>query len=149
MRMNSNNGPETYGFLFGKVLPKPGSHIENPNYLSIVHSKGDGSPMEAFDRFPDDYHITVHGEEVTTNPHKDLDPSFEFNCQYGYMILTEDSIEWDFDLDEIQFSGKGSRHSYYREDGYGPGGIVDKLPLPLHWFVFSVGTTIDQFSFVH
>lgn len=63
------------------------------------------------------------------------------------MIIKDATIEWNFDLDTISFKGKGLGHDYYRNDGYGPGGFVEKFPLPLHWFVFSVGTAITEFEF--
>lgn len=36
----------------------------------------------------------------------------------------------------------------WKDDGSGPAGWTDILPLPLHWFVFSTGSTINKYIFV-
>jgi len=51
LRLNTQTN-YSYGFLFGKVLPKELNKSVNLNYLSIVRSKGDGKPMESYDVFP-------------------------------------------------------------------------------------------------
>jgi hypothetical protein len=62
--------------LFGKVLAAPNSKIETsekiyPAYCSILFDKGDGSPIRAFDGFPNvnEYKVTdLEGKEVQGDP---------------------------------------------------------------------------------
>jgi len=53
------------------------------------------------------------------------------------MKLYDEDIEWSFELPDVRFRGKGHGHNYWTNDGNGPAGWTDKLPLPLHWFVYS------------
>lgn len=65
------------------------------------------------------------------------------------MILNDEKIEWNLDLPDVRFQGKGEGHTYWTKDGNGPAGWTDKLPLPLHWFVYSTGTKIQNYEFVN
>lgn len=149
MRMNVDGSPYTYGFLFGKVLPKNPEDIVNPNYISVVRSKGDGTTMESYDVFPKDYKITVGGEEVTSNPSVGSDAKFEMNSEYGYFKILGDYVDWNLQLPGISFTGTGNGHQLYEQNGWGPATWTDRLPLPLHWYVFSVGTNITNFEFIN
>ena len=69
------------------------------------------------------------------------------SCEFGDFILKGEDVKWDFNTPDLSFSGEASGHAYWRKDGYGPGGWVDKLPLPLHWFVLSTGTPVSEYIF--
>ena len=105
--------------------------------------------MEAYDEFPKQYEITINDQPVTQNPGKDNIADFKFVSEFGFMEIAGDTITWDFDFKEVAFSGSGKGHKFFRDDGLGPAGWTEYLPLPLHWFVYSVGTHIDNFQFIN
>lgn len=79
---------------------------------------------------------------MTENPDKNSAPKFEMHSEFGYFKILNEFVEWDFDFPDISFKGTGNGHVRFRNDGYGPATWTEIFPLPLHWYVFSVGTRI-------
>ena len=57
-RFEDSSSKNSFGLLFGKVLAAPSAVSEPseniyPAYCSILFDKGDGTPIQAFDGFPE------------------------------------------------------------------------------------------------
>lgn len=141
----------SFGILFGQVLLRSqGSHFSYypQNMLSFIHSKGDGSSMESFAVYPssDDIEVTVRGKPVTSDPDFKSPANFEWKVkQYGYFRVTENETRFNFtNVGGVTFIGVLGPPKPWGPDGEGPEGWIDHVPfLPLHWFVYSLGSEIN------
>lgn len=141
----------SFGILFGQVLlRRQGPHFNYypQNMLSFIHSKGDGSSMESFAVYPSsgDIEVTVHGKPVTSNPDFKSPANFEWKVKpYGYFRVTENETRFNFtNVAGVTFIGVLGPPKPWGPDGEGPEGWIDHVPfLPLHWFVYSLGSEIN------
>lgn len=141
----------SFGILFGQVLMrKQGPHFKYYplNMLSFIHSKGDESSMESFTVYPssEDFKVTVRGKPVTSNPDFKSPANFEWKVKpYGYFRVTENETKFNFtNVGGVTFIGVLGPPRPWGPDGEGPEGWIDHVPfLPLHWFVYSLGSDIN------
>ena len=152
--MDSNH---SFGVLFGRVQPAQDgtSRIEgskyHPNMLSFIHSRGDNSSMESFQVFPalEDIDVSVRGGPVTANPDDASPADFEWNIKpYGYFKTTPNRTIFNFtNVQGISFSGELGPPCPWGPNGEGPEGWLDHVPfLPLHWFVYSLGSKVLRYQ---
>ena len=141
----------SFGILFGQVLLRSqGPHFNyyHQNILSFIHSKGDGSSMESFAVYPsnDDIEVTVRGKPVMSDPDFKSPANFEWRVKpYGYFRVTENETIFNFtNVRGVTFIGEFGSPKPWGPDGEGPEGWIDHVPfLPLHWFVYSLGSVIN------
>ncbi|KAL9950658.1 hypothetical protein ACROYT_G043187 [Oculina patagonica] len=141
----------SFGILFGQVLMrKQGPHFKYYplNMLSFIHSKGDGSSMESFTVYPssENIEVTVQGKPVTRNPDFKSPANFEWKAKpYGYFRVTENETKFNFtNVGGVTFIGVLGPPRPWGPGGEGPEGWIDHVPfLPLHWFVYSLGSEIN------
>lgn len=141
----------SFGILFGQVLTRSrGIHFKYYplNMLSFIHSKGDESSMESFTVYPssEDIQVTVRGKPVTSNPDFKSPANFEWKAKpYGYFRVTENETKFNFtNVAGVTFIGVLGPPRPWGPNGEGPEGWIDHVPfLPLHWFVYSLGSDIN------
>lgn len=147
----------SFGILFGQVvLRRQGAHFDNHplNMVSIIHSKGDGSSMESFDVYPssNDIEVTVRGKPVTSDPDFKSPANFEWKAKpYGYFRVNENETRFNFtNVGGVSFIGVLGPPKPWGPNGEGPEGWIDHVPfLPLHWFVYSLGTELINYSWIN
>lgn len=147
----------SFGILFGQVLPRnEGPHFKYYplNMLSFIHSKGDESSMERFDVYPsdDDIKVTVRGKPVTSDPDFKTPANFEWMVKpYGYFRVDENKTTFNFtNVKGVTFAGELGRPQPWGPNGEGPEGWIDYIPfIPLHWFVYSLGSELVYYNWVN
>ena len=147
----------SFGVLFGQVLmqkkgPEFGHYPQN--MVSIIHSKGDGRTMESFAVYPsnEDIEVTVNGKPVSNNPDFKSPANFEWKAKpYGYFRVNENETRINFtNVDGVSFIGVLGPPKPWGPNGEGPEGWIDHLPfLPLHWFVYSLGSELINYNWVN
>ena len=156
-RIIDSESNHSFGILFGQVITqKQGPHF-NPyplNMVSLIHSKGDGTPMESFQVYPssNDIEVTVQGKPVTRDPDFKSPANFEWMAKpYGYFKVNERGTQFHFrNIRDVSFSGVFGPPKPWGPNGEGPEGLIDKLPLlPLHWFVYSLGSKLQDYRWVN
>ena len=147
----------SFGILFGQVMTRnQGSHFEYYplNMVSIIHSKGDGSSMQSFTVYPsnDDIEVTVEGKPVTSNPDFKSPANFEWKAKpYGYFKVNGNETRFNFtNIGGVSFIGVFGPPKPWGPNGEGPEGWIDHVPfLPLHWFVYSLGSELVNYNWVN
>ena len=147
----------SFGILFGQVITrKQGPHFNHYplNMVSLIHSKGDGTSMESFKVYPSshDIDVTVKGKPVTRNPDFKSPANFEWKAKrYGYFTVNERETRFNFtNMEGVSFVGVLGPPKPWGPNGEGPEGWIDKLPfLPLHWFVYSLGSELISYNWVN
>jgi len=66
---------------------------------------------------------------------------------FGYFTATSEFTEFNFNYGSVKFTGKLANPVPWGANGEGPAGWTDALPLPLHWFVHSLGSKIVELNF--
>ncbi|XP_078000925.1 uncharacterized protein LOC144453489 [Glandiceps talaboti] len=138
--------PETkhsFGLLFGNVFSS--SQLEySPTYLAFLHSDDYEHSMQKIEVFPDKYNITrsVMGDkQVTKDPDFSSPAYFSWVAEpFGYFNVTNDATVFDFTLPDVRFRAQIGPPLPWGENGLGPAGYLDVLPLPVHWYVYSLGS---------
>ena len=156
-RMIDFESNHSFGILFGQVLlRREGPHFKYYplNMLSFIHSKGDGRSMESFAVFPpsEDIEVTVQGKPVTSDPDFKSPANFEWKAKpYGYFRVNENETRFNFTYVEgVSFIGVLGPPQPWGPDGEGPEGWLDHVPfLPLHWFVYSLGSELINYNWVN
>lgn len=145
---------QTFGVLFGSVLPKDNisqEHKASPGLVSILHREGSfGDPLRAHHALlkRDQIHVTLKdGQPVTKDP-DDVTPAFfTWNAtNVGYIKVRPTWTEFSFTAEHLRFSGIFGAPEPWGPYGEGPEGWLSKLPLPLHWFVYSLRSPVLKYE---
>ena len=147
----------SFGILFGQVIRrKQGAHLNNYplNMVSIIHSKGDESSMESFEVYPlsENVEVTVRGKPVTDDPDFKSPANFEWRAKpYGYFRVNEHETRFNFtNVSGVSFIGVLGPPRPWGPNGEGPEGWIDHVPfLPLHWFVYSLGSDLINYNWIN
>ena len=154
VRLIDDASRHSFGILFGTALPKTGTPgpaaAAHPVLLGLLHSRGDDQPMESFAVFPapEATAITARGRPVRRDPDARSPADFEWRAEpYGYFRVRGDRTEFNFTgVDGVDFSGELGPPQAWGPHGEGPEGWLDDLPLlPLHWFVYSLGSPVHRY----
>ena len=151
------NSTHSFGVLFGSVLKAQNGTKANDypaNMLSFIHSRGDASSMESFQVFPapEDIDVSVKGGPVTENPDDASPADFEWSIKpYGYFKASQNRTTFNFtNVQGVSFSGQFGPPKPWGPNGQGPEGWIDHVPfLPLHWFVYSLGSQVLQYKWIN
>ncbi|XP_070576713.1 uncharacterized protein [Ptychodera flava] len=139
---------QSFGVLFGSVSPKSGTPLKYPSiYVGIIRSNGGRESMRSFNAFPDSSDIVIAGKggtPIEVNPDMKSPPNFTWTSKrHGYFKVTPNDTVFDFTISDIRFRGNLGPPLPWDQEGKGPAGSFDLLPLPLHWYVYSLGSTGD------
>ncbi|XP_068677285.1 uncharacterized protein [Montipora foliosa] len=144
----------SFGIHFGQVLrgSKDLNFGQYPlNIVSLLHSRGDDTSLQTFQVFPsnDDIEVTAWGESVTTNPDFKSPASFEWKAKpYGYFRVNEHGTRFNFtNIGGVSFIGILGPPKPWGPYGEGPEGWIDDLPV--HWFVYSLGSELINYNWVN
>ena len=148
------NSNHSFGILFGQVLMKSeGPHFGYypQNMVSIIHSKGDGTTMDSFSVYPssEDIEVTVQGKPVSSDPDFKSPANFQWKAKpYGYFRVNENETRFNFtNMEGVSFIGVFGPPKPWGPNGEG---WLDHVPfLPLHWFVYSLGSELINYNWVN
>ena len=145
-RVSDIGGNRSIAVIGASSLPQgqsftPGQYL--PGYINVLVSEGNGAPTLSFTVFPEQTMSLVDGEPVAGNPVPLSPADFEW-IAVGYGTITQDSVDisipgmidvhiqtedrlpWDIDSPDI-----------------GPYKQLDSIPLPLRWWIHSLGSDAD------
>ena len=142
----------SFGILWGTVVPENYKAGRNLDYAGILYQPNDAHRrLQSYNFFPSQPRLkcTVKdGYRVTRDPNQSSPPNF--NCAATRTVnITIKPFETfiHIDLDEAFFSAKISLHTPWGTNGEGPMGFLSKFPLPLYWFVYSLASSVSEYTF--
>lgn len=140
----SFDGPSV-GFIFGLSKPRPlHTHPITPPqraYISIMRSGGANGSMKATNCFPPAVRITSDGLPPHEDPDFESPPNFTWSAEGIRFTVRGDETRASLRCGSVSLTFKSSQPRPWALHGLGPAGELDRLPLPLHWFVYSLGST--------
>jgi hypothetical protein len=134
----------TFGFLFGRVLPAA-TNLEPPIVVSLLRGGSKGS-VDAVNCFPASSIVTVKGKAVSHAPDFRSASEFEWRSSAGSIIVDAHMTAVNLSCGSVQLSARIGPPRAWGQGGLGPAGALDALPLPLHWFVYSLGSRVESFE---
>ena len=138
---------QSFGVLFGEVLPLKNDSSIPTTYIGLIRSDGD-NPMIAVEAFPIPADICVkvgeNGLKVTENPKLKGSPDFEWSVQkFGYYRVTKNKTYFDFTVDGIRFAGSfGSPVSW----DYTGRGSYNNIKESFHIFSFARSRRVTDYN---
>lgn len=158
MRGSDLNSGDSFGLLFGSVLPFSKENISGPLVLASVllrtcdEKSRDICKLVSVDgKFAvKDLNITVNGHPVRENPDKSTEPDFKWLVNNGHEGGTFEQkngrTAFQFRLGDLILRGEAQNPVQWNEYGTGPEGWLVNFPLPLHWFVYSSRSEISFYE---
>lgn len=146
IRITDYEKDESLGVLFGRVLPRDPTTTDPPTLVSFLRSDGQ-NPLKSYDRFleADDVEVFVGARngEVTSDPSVKTPSHFSWRAKdCGYLNVSPTGAFFNFTIGTITFRGQIGEPVLWDPEGKGPAGWLHKLPLPLAWFVYSLGSDV-------
>ena len=128
-------------YLSPETEYEPG--IELPGYIAILISTGSGGPLTVYEAFPENIIMYSHGEPVSSNPGYFTPADFEWKAE-GFGTITQDYVDLNIPgVVELQADFSNRIPWMYKKHA-SPEGLLAFLPdLPLHWYVYSLGSETD------
>ena len=147
------DGSRSFGVIFGRILSAADESATQQlpaNYMSIMRSRGDGALMDAADCTPDEYRVTIDGRTPVHEPDVSSPPRFAWNATgtsgRGTFVVDASSTVINIHCHNITFTAEIGAPVPWAAGGRGPAGLLDRLPLPLHWFVHSLGGQVVRYE---
>jgi tocopherol cyclase len=109
-------------------------------YINVLVSEGNGAPTLSYTVFPQHTRSLVGGVAVTANPLPLSPAQFRWEAD-GFGYITQSDIHLSIpDVVDIDIDTH-NRLPFDRSDtNRRPEGVLAQLPLPLNWFIHSVGS---------
>lgn len=151
-RLLSADGTSSFGVIFGKTS-NPKTKTDPLAMVTLLYQNLTCATckLESYDVYPEpsSIDITASGAPVSKNPDFKSAPSWEWRApEYGFYQTKKDTTVMHFKAGPITFDAElgGTRPWTDTGDGYGPAGILDRLPTPLHWFVHSLASPVASYK---
>ena len=138
VRIQDPTEERAFAVLFGKVLPKVKTVASRPDFVGLIKSTSE--EVRVFNGFPDAsaVNFSVNGNAVTTNPKVKTPANFTYSAMpYGVFDCKPTSASVRFTIEDNSFTAEIGAPVPWDGSGLGPEGWLARLPLPLHWFVYS------------
>jgi hypothetical protein len=154
-RIATADGESSFAVLFGMTHATDSVSNTPPRAMITItyqDNNGPAASMLAFSEFPapPSVSITRNGSPITRNPDYKSPPNFRWDAgELGYHETIGDSTVMNFTVGGASFYAETISATPWTSDGsgFGPAGPLDSLPLPLHWFVYSLSSTVASLSF--
>lgn len=148
-RVTDSAGSRSVAVIVASHLPKgefysPGMVL--PGYVNVLVSEGDGGETLSFTAFPDQTMALVNGEPVSANPVPGVPTYFEWIAMgpQAFGTVTEDTVDLSIPgLVDVGIRTAGRIPWDVRDPLAGPERFLSSLPLPLHWYVQSLGSDAE------
>ncbi|XP_061197047.1 uncharacterized protein LOC133205288 [Saccostrea echinata] len=154
--IDSDNG-NSIGLLFGQVLPDVSKSVNNypPVLCSILVRSCSVTGCKLFSHDAtfnsSDVKVRVKGKPVDKNPDISSPANFTWlaknSVSFVFFRSNVSSSSFRVKFGNVSLDGELSSPIPWGPDGEGPEGWVDKFPLPLHWFVYSLRSSIVSYKF--
>jgi hypothetical protein len=111
-----------------------------PGYIAVFVRESDSTATKSYEIFPDKTTVLIDGKPVTENPDLWSPADFEWQAP-GFGSVTENSIDITIP-DVITIKATMTDRIPWSEifPESGPEGVLLAAPIPLHWYVSSVGS---------
>ena len=93
--------------------------------------------------------ITVKGQPAMHNPDVESTADFSWTVNNGIggtFMQANDETNFNFRIGSWTLRGAAGHHVPWNKDKCGPEGLLGNLPLPLHWFVYSLRSQLTFFE---
>jgi hypothetical protein len=148
-RVTDAGGSRSVAVIAASHLPKGVTYVPGmdlPGYVNVLIGEGDGARTLSFTAFPDRTMALVNGEPVYRDPVPGTLTHFEWVADgpQAFGTVTEDSVDVSIpDVAEIRIRTT-NRVPWDVEDPLaGPEGFLTSIPLPLHWYIQSLGSEAE------
>ncbi len=156
-RIIAADGNSSFSVLFGLTHPSSGTGDTNPRALITIVHQDTSSPatsMQAFTAFPAASSVTITHRDVpvTTNPDFKEPPNFRWEAkEFGYQETRGSVTTINFTIHGASLHAETNSITPWTlgNSGLGPSGLLDMLPLPLHWFVLSLSSSVASYTFAN
>ena len=147
---------DSLGLLFGNVLPANSSN-DPLVVMSLLQRKCDSDRNNCVLKSLDgkynsnELKINVNGHPVSADPDLRSPANFrwEVNGAHGGGFFQQKGNKTTFSLKlaDVLFRGEIIHANPWNADGTGPEGWLVRLPLPLHWFVYSLASPLVFYEY--
>ena len=151
-RVSDVAGSRSIAVIGASSLPEgqyftPGQYL--PGYINVLVSEGDGAPTKSFTVFPEQTLSRVDGEPVSQNPLPLAPADFEWTAE-GFGTITQDTVDISIPGVLDVLIQTENRLPYHIENpDLGPYALLDLLPLPLRWWIHSLGSDAQYQYTIH
>ncbi len=148
-RVTDVGGSRSVAVITASHLPKGVNYVPGmdlPGYVNVLIGEGDGARTLSFTAFPDRTMALVNGEPVSANPVPGTPTHFEWVADgpQAFGTVTEDSVDIRIpDVVEIRIQTANRIPWDVENPLAGPEGFLTSLPLPLHWYIQSLGSDAE------
>ncbi|CAL1543631.1 unnamed protein product [Lymnaea stagnalis] len=121
-------------------------------YTSLLLSFNSTTKLDTPTGFfnPDDCSVTKDGRPVTKNPDDLTPPNFEAVISQNLSFaVTENKTMFSVTVGNHIFKGFTFAPVPWGPGGEGPESWLEKMPLPIHWFVYSLHSTVRYYEYVN
>jgi len=142
-RVSDAGGSRSIAVIGASSLPKgegftPGQPL--PGYINVLISEGDGRPTVSYTVFPDNTVSRVGGEPVSSNPIPFSPADFEWVAE-GFGTITQDRVDITIPgVLALHIQTENRLPFNVHNPEWGPYGVLDLFPLPLRWWIHSLGS---------
>ncbi len=142
-RVSDVAGSRSVAVIVASSLPSgatytPGEFL--PGYINVLISEGDGAPTRSFTVFPERTMALVDGGPVASNPVPFSPSNFQWIAE-GFGTITQDSVDIAIPgVLDLHFQTENRLPFNIATPEVGPYGDIEVLPLPLRWWVHSLGS---------
>lgn len=145
-RVTDSAASRSVAVIVASHLPKGESYtpgMDLPGYVNVLISEGDGAQTSSFTAFPEQTMALVNGEPVSRNPVTGAPTYFEWIASgpEAFGKVTEDSVALCIPgVVEVRIRTTDRVPWDVGDPLAGPERFLTSLPLPLHWYVQSLGS---------
>jgi hypothetical protein len=148
-RVTDVGGSRSVAVITASHLPKgvnytPGMDL--PGYVNVLISEGDGAPTLSFTAFPERSKTLVNGEPVSQDPVPGAPTYFEWVADgpQAFGTVTEDDVDISIPgVVDLTIRTTNRIPWDVNDPLAGPEGFLTSLPLPLHWYIQSLGSDAE------
>ena len=151
-RVSDVGGSRSIAIIVASALPQgqyytPGQYY--PGKINVLISEGDGAPTYSYTIYPEQTMALVDGEPVSTNPVPYSIADFEWLAE-GFGTVTEDSVVVSIPgVVDVNVQTENRLPFNIFDPEIGPYAGLDALPLPLRWWIHSLGSDATYQYTVH
>ncbi|XP_076453412.1 uncharacterized protein LOC143288636 isoform X2 [Babylonia areolata] len=149
--MSSQGGPRNGKCSSFQHHTEQGREGERPLVVTgvLVQDSNSSHPLRAFQTAVPlhDYSVTVRGGPVVHNPDDRSPPDFAARFgENGSVVVRGDNTTVDVRVGPVSLWLQAVDPVPWGPGGEGPEGWLEHLPLPIHWFVYSLRSTVTAYK---
>lgn len=144
-RVTDTENRRSFAVVVGSHVPRgasaPAPEDMLSGYVGLLVSEGEeGAPTEAYGAFPERTRASIDGSPVRTDPAREGSPRFAWIAE-GLGVFTERNVALELPGEASVTMDLGPRVPFNAaHPDLGPEGRLGRLPLPLHWDVYSLAS---------